>query len=713
MPKPANVVLRALQRATVTGVALLALVGASAVWGLWSQSGALERIALDVVPRVSALEQVRGDLNQLQMSVLRFLGRADPDFSLAAAHFDQIDADLQRLGGADDPDTNGLRGDAQLLRAEVEKLRRGDREGPGAAAAAQLRNLAALLRSADGRIDRLLRRARADLPDGNRLLARGQQAKILVLGGMLVGALWGSVTFVFLRKRLRNPFRDLLQFLEAAAQKDLTGTLPAGSDDEVGALAAAASRLSATLVGTLRSLTTAAGDLGERGADLQRAAADAQAGAQDQLTRAAAGAQKAREVESALEPLDSLTGRLKEEAEQAASSIQQILAMTEQVQTEMEGLCSRVEAASDSVQDLDDATSRVAAVTAQLGNAAQEVAVAAESIDVASWTLREGAGEGRALAEDVAVRASSGQSSMREALGGMARIREAVDRAVQRFDRLGVELGRVDRVTQVIEDIAGRTNLLSLNAAIIASQAGEHGRAFGVVASEIRNLAEKTAASTREIRAIVEGVAAGGREAAEAIAEGVNRVKKGEEMVRKTGSLLDAIHLSADHAAERLREIDSVAQKQASEAGRVATEIRQVSQGVVSIVSEVRSEEERTRELRQNLSEMADVARQTVRAADEQSQGTGFITRTVMAVSHVAEQVDGALDKVGGLLRGLRSDLEVLDSHARQELGLVEKLADGGVGLASLAGTLHREVATFRLPEDPDAPARSAPFRRG
>jgi methyl-accepting chemotaxis protein len=326
------------------------------------------------------------------------------------------------------------------------------------------------------------------------------------------------------------------------------------------------------------------------------------------------------------------------------------------------------------------------------------VAASAAEIDSASETLRTGAGESRALAEDVAVRAAIGRSSMQEALGGMLRIREAVDTAVQRFDRLGVELGRVDRVTQVIDDIAGRTNLLSLNAAIIAAQAGEHGRAFGVVASEIRGLAEKTAASTREIRAIVEGVAAGGEEAAEAIAEGVLRVVKGEEMVTKTGSLLEAIHSSADHTAQRLREIDAVAEKQASQAARVADEIRQVSQGVVDIVSEIRAEEERTREIRQNLAQMAEMARHTVRAADEQSQGTEFITRTVTAVSLAAEQVDGALDKVGGLLSGLRSDLEVMDTRARAELDLVARLAEDGAGLAALSGGLHREVDTFRLP---------------
>jgi len=317
--------------------------------------------------------------------------------------------------------------------------------------------------------------------------------------------------------------------------------------------------------------------------------------------------------------------------------------------------------------------------------------------------LSAGAGEGRQLAEAVVGKADAGRASMAEALRGMERIRLAVDAAVQSFERLEGGLLRVGRVTQVIDDIAGRTNLLSLNAAIIAAQAGERGKAFGVVAGEIRSLAEKTGASTREIRSIVEGVVDGGREAAQAVSEGAVRVAEGARQAQETGELLGAIHASAARAAGRLREIEAAAAGQSQEAARVAQEIRQVSRGVEAIAGSVREQEARTRAIHGHLAEIDLVARQTLNAADEQTRGTELITRNVVEVSHASERVTGAIAQVAGLLRGLREDLEALGAQAHQDLEQVSHLEMEGQGLAALAGEIRREVDAFRLPGDDPA----------
>lgn len=696
------VLFRALRRAMLASIGVLTFVGLAGLWGMRTQGQSLERLARGALPRAAAASAAREASCRFTIALLRFRAQERQDLAEARDALSRMRRELARLplDGSERRQCDVLLGQLEAETSALEARHGRD--------------------DADHRMDSLVQRAQAleelvdalyrriggeDLANGEAALDAARRHRWYVVAGLTAGWLGALTTIAFALRRLQNPFQQVLRFLEAAADRDLSGELDASRQDELGALAGAADRLRGTLVGALSSLRNTSQDVAERGARLRESAAGALRVARNQLDGSAGGTDKARAIETALVPLESLTGDLRGRAEQAASSVQEILAMSEQVQSEMEGLCHRVEGANLSVQELDEASTRVAALTTQLGSAAQAVAASAAAIDRATETLRSGAREGKGLTGDVAERAAEGRASMGETLHGMARIHEAVDTAMQRFDRLGHELGRVGRVTQVIDDIAGRTNLLSLNAAIIAAQAGEQGRAFGVVATEIRTLAEKTAASTREIRAIVDGVAAGGRQAAEAIAEGVTRVEKGEEMVRKTGDLLEAIHDSAEHAAQRLGEIDSMAGTQAAEAARVADEIRQVSRGVVDIVAEVRAQEARTGEIRQVLAEVAELARHTVRATDEQSEGTELITKTVTAVSEVAEQVDAAIAQVGELLKGLRSEMEALWDRAGEELEFVERMETLGEGLAALAEGVGAQAGAFRLPAAAERPS--------
>ncbi|MEW6489419.1 MAG: methyl-accepting chemotaxis protein [Thermodesulfobacteriota bacterium] len=696
MERTDTVVLRALGRALGFFVALLTLVGGLGLAGLWYQGRALEALVHRSLPRADLLSEVREAVSQVEIGVLRFMGYYEADLSRAEASLERIEEGLRALAASGVPEAQASLSALATLRSHLAAIdESADSKGLDDAFAL----LRADVRDLDQAVESLLENLRAlEAAKGQATLAQSRHVRLTLVAALGAGWFLALGILVYSLRRLKNPFREILAFLGAAAEKDLTGRLPEGADDEFGALARVASRLSETLSGTLRTLLRVAGDIAARGEALGRRAQEARRGSEEQLSRVEAGGRRAREIRANLAPLGELSARLREGAEQAASSVQQILAMTQQVRAEMEGLCERAGGSHRAMDELSLATARVAALAGQVGAAAQGVAAAAVAIDRATETLCSGASEGRRLTEDVVGKAAEGRQSMTQALNGMERIREAVDAAVRSFERLEGELLRVGRVTQVIDDIAGRTNLLSLNAAIIAAQAGERGKAFGVVAAEIRSLAEKTAASTREIRAIVDGVVSGGREAAQAVSEGAVRVADGARQAGDTGQLLGGIHESADRAATRLREIEAAAVGQAREAARVVEEIQQVGQGVAEIVAAVRAQEAQTEAVHGALGEIGQVARQVSMASDEQTKGTEHITHTVVEVSQASERVDDAIGRVAHLLEGLGSDLETLGTSARHELERVSQLEVEGEGLAALAGELHREAAAFRLP---------------
>ena len=163
----------------------------------------------------------------------------------------------------------------------------------------------------------------------------------------------------------------------------------------------------------------------------------------------------------------------------------------------------------------------------QMTSAIEEVASHAERAAAATQAANLKAGQGR-----VAV------SNSRDEIGLLA---ERIDGADEVVQELAEQSGRVGRVLEVIRTIAEQTNLLALNAAIEAARAGDQGRGFAVVAEEVRNLAQKTATSTREIQDIIGRLQQSSRQAAEAMQDSRQSVARCVADSQQTRELLESM----------------------------------------------------------------------------------------------------------------------------------------------------------------------------
>ena len=136
-----------------------------------------------------------------------------------------------------------------------------------------------------------------------------------------------------------------------------------------------------------------------------------------------------------------------------------------------------------------------------------------------------------------------GQESVGRAQQEITQLASRLNGTHETVQGLAVQAEQIGTVLDVISSIANQTNLLALNAAIEAARAGEQGRGFAVVADEVRNLAQRTAVSTQEIKTIIEGLQHGSRQAVEAMhdsRQGVDRCVEDSQvavdMLRAVGS---------------------------------------------------------------------------------------------------------------------------------------------------------------------------------
>jgi hypothetical protein len=144
-------------------------------------------------------------------------------------------------------------------------------------------------------------------------------------------------------------------------------------------------------------------------------------------------------------------------------------------------------------------------------------------------------------------------------VGEMARENEGIITTVKEAASAVEDLGgwsqEVGKIVQVIRDIADETNLLALNAAIIAAQSGEHGKAFGVVAEEIRGLAERTSSSTQEISDLVNTVQKNVANVVQSMKKSLQRIERGELLTHNAGMVLDKVFQSFESSRSMAKQI--------------------------------------------------------------------------------------------------------------------------------------------------------------
>ncbi|MHB1292373.1 MAG: methyl-accepting chemotaxis protein [Sulfuricella sp.] len=222
--------------------------------------------------------------------------------------------------------------------------------------------------------------------------------------------------------------------------------------------------------------------------------------------------------------------------------------------------------------------------TGRAGEISKAIDRLANTVEQISNNSAEAAGKAREAADH----ARQGGDVVQKTMQDIDKISQAVGEAANAVEELGRNSDQIGAIVAVINEIAGQTNLLALNAAIEAARAGEQGRGFAVVADEVRKLAEKTSNATAEIGGMIQAIQQKTGEAVRTMHAGTSDVKDGVQNAREAGNSLRNIVESAEQLTAMVQEIANAAQMQNQDAHMIRQNIGEIGSLIESTLKNTR-----------------------------------------------------------------------------------------------------------------------------
>lgn len=506
-----------------------------------------------------------------------------------------------------------------------------------------------------------------------------------------------SVSWYFMRTDFIAPLSRLADYARLIAEGDISKETGITVKNEIGDLTNAMNYAVKGLRDIILKTKGLSANVAAAVKKIEESAHSTRAGSEQQ-------SQTMRDISLSAERLNNMATNAAEDmdhlfrmSEGTSSSLLEMAASIEEVDGNVGDLTVTVGDVSSSIEEIANLLKEVASGVDNISKGADETASSLIEIDASAMEIERNTKESAELSHEVAREGERGVKAMELTHNGMEKVKDSMSALAVVINELGQRSKEIGKILNVIDDVAVETNLLALNAAILAAQAGEHGKSFGVVADEIRELSERTAVSTNEITSIVSGIQGQIKRAVVSAEEGMSKVIEGEKLSTETIAILMVIMERFKTFQNMSLKIAEATKEQASGSKRVTQNLEAITHTIHQMARATQEQYQGSTQIVKSVEKMRNLVSHIKKATAEQAKGSKIIASNTEDVMKFAKELDALSSDLGNEEQKIAQAVEMTAAIAKAGFENATNL-DEVVGLLkNEIDALKRGLDSFRL----------------